>query len=575
MSTWGSGPDARREEADARLLTSSGTGHTRVRRRWLRLKQFQRLLGLTQFRSVHTRIRCLFLLAVLAFGCVVVRVGALQVLSFTRFSNLAKRQHEHTLTIPALRGTIYDSQGRPLAMTVMSESVVANPRQMSAADKVEVATALAGMLDVNLVFIQERLSRDKAFVWIQRQLTRERALDVRAQNLPWVHLVKEPKRVYPAGSLASHVLGYVGIDHTGLEGLEATFDSQLGGAHGERRVARDGKGRQLYHEFLSYRPPVDGHQIILTIDAAIQAIAEEALDAAYQKCKAIGGSVIVLDPKTGSILALANRPHFDPSALRSATADTRRNRAVTDVFEPGSVFKAMMASALLDAGLVTPEEEFFCEHGEFRTVGRHILHDHRPHGTLPFTDVVAFSSNICMAKAAQRLEPQQLHAYVERFGFGQRADIDVPGEVKGIVHAPEDWSKLSPFIIPIGQEVGVTVIQMASAMGAIANNGILLKPHVVKAIHARDGRLIKAFRPTVREQVITPSAAAITRALLVGVVERGSGRMARVKGFDAGGNRDSTEVGRRWNVLAQEIYCHICRFCSSGGSRISHHRYIG
>jgi len=494
-----------------------------------------------RFRSVHARIRLLVWVLTGALLCTLGRAAYLQIALAPKFATLARRQHELYLTLPPLRGTIYDRQHRPLAMTVWADSVAADPRHMDHAAKVTVTEALTRTLHLEAAFVQERLGRDKAFVWIKRQLANDEALRLRALELPWVYLVKEPKRLYPAGTLASHVMGYVGVDHNGLEGIEAHYDPFIAGERGFQRIYRDGRGRVLYHHVLAYEPPRDGYELTLTIDAVIQAIAEEALDAAYRRWKAQGGSVIVLDPRTGAVLALANRPTFDANAPADLAPDVRRNRAVTDLMEPGSVFKAVVAGALLEAQRVTPDDRFFCEQGEWWTVGRRILHDVKPHGWLTFREVVAMSSNIGMVKAAQRLEPPQLYHAIRRFGFGSPTAIDLPGEVAGIVHPPSQWSRLSPFAIPIGQEVGVTAMQVAVAMSAIANGGLVLQPHVVQAITTREGTRIETRGTRFSGRALSTEVAAQLRELLIGVIERGSGKAAKVRDFLAGGKTGTSQ----------------------------------
>ena len=490
---------------------------------------------------MHARIRVVVWVLTGVFACVLLRIGLLQVTLASQFTRLARRQHELRLPIPPLRGTIYDRTMRPLATTLLTDSVAADPRHMDRAAKEEVARELTRALHLEPAFVAERLSRDKSFVWIKRQVPREQALELRGADLPWVYLVKEPKRFYPGGTLASHVLGFVNIDHQGVEGIEQLHHQELAGFAGTQRLYRDGRGRLLRHELLEYQPSMDGYDVVLTLDAVIQAIAEAELDRAYHDTRAKGGSVIVLDPKTGEILALANRPTFDPNAPGLATPEERRDRAVTDLMEPGSVFKAITASALFDLGLVTPTDTFFCENGKFHTIGHRILHDHTSHGTLTFREVIALSSNIGTVKAAQRLRPEQLYTYIRRFGFGERSGVDLPGEIPGMIHPPSQWSKTSPYAIPIGQEVGATVMQMAVGIAAIANGGYVLRPHVVKAIYNRQGERIAAYGAAFHSRAIATATAERLLPLLVGVIEEGTGKAAKVQGFLAGGKTGTAQ----------------------------------
>lgn len=496
---------------------------------------------LARHRSVHARIRIMVWVLTGLLACVALRIAWLQVTLSSKFAGLARRQHELRLPIPPLRGAIFDRTMRPLATTLLTDSVAADPRHMDRAAREEVAGTLIRVLHLPPAFVQERLRRDKSFVWIKRQISREQALALREADVPWTYLVKEPKRFYPGGSLASHILGFVDIDHQGMEGIEQLHHRELAGLAGTQRLYRDGRGRLLQHQMLEYQPAIDGYDVVLTVDAVIQAVAEAELDRAYHETHAKGGSVVVLNPKTGEILALANRPTFDPNTPGHATPDERRDRAVTDLMEPGSVFKAITASALLDLRLVEPTDTFFCENGQFRTVGKRILHDHTSHGTLTFRQVIALSSNIGTVKAAQRLRPEQLYTYIRRFGFGERSGVDLPGEIAGMISPPQRWSKTSPYAIPIGQEVGATVIQMAVAMAAIANGGTVLRPHVVKAIYDRQGQCLAMHGAALRTRAIAAETADRLLPLLVGVIEEGTGKAAKVQGFLAGGKTGTAQ----------------------------------
>ncbi|MBI3087993.1 MAG: penicillin-binding protein 2, partial [Candidatus Omnitrophica bacterium] len=254
-----------------------------------------------------------------------------------------------------------------------------------------------------------------------------------------------------------------------------------------------------------------------------------------------GGSLIVMDPHTGEILALAHQPGVDPNQPAEASADARRNRAVTDIMEPGSVFKIVAASALLEEGLVRLDERIFCEQGQFRTVARHILHDHTPHGWLAFKDVIAYSSNIGTAKASQRLTPDALYRYIRAFGFGRKTAVELPGEVNGIVPPPARWSKLSPFIIPIGQEVAVTPLQLAVMTAVIANGGWRVSPHLVARVQDAQGEVIRAYEAPARERVVRAETAAQVEQMLISAVESGTGRLANVQGLTVAGKTGTAQ----------------------------------
>jgi len=287
--------------------------------------------------------------------------------------------------------------------------------------------------------------------------------------------------------------------------------------------------------------PEDGYDLVLTIDSVVQQVAEEALEWGVKKYHAKGGSVVVMDPETGAIQAMANAPSFDPNAPAGSPAENRRNRAVTDLFEPGSIFKIVAASALLEEGRITPDEPIFCENGAYPTVAHHILHDHQPHGTMPFHDVIKYSSNIGTAKAAQRLSPDELYRYIRAFGFGRKTGIDVPGEINGLLNPPAKWSKLSPYIIPIGQEVATTPIQLAVMTAVVASGGLRVRPHVMDRIQTSDGRVARTSGIENPIRVISPKTAGTMQTILRSVVESGTGQLANVQGLTVAGKTGTAQ----------------------------------
>lgn len=341
--------------------------------------------------------------------------------------------------------------------------------------------------------------------------------------------------------LASHVLGFVDVDHRGLEGLELDLNSALRGQPGWRSTVRDAKGDALIGPWTVETAPRDGLDAVLTIDSVVQAVVEEALDWGMKKYHAQGGSIVVLDPRTGDVLAMATRPGYDPNEPAGAALEARRNRTVTDLFEPGSVFKVVTAAALLEEGRILPSEMVDCGQGEYHTVGSHILHDHTPHGLLSFHDVIVLSSNIGTAKAAQRLSREELYRYITAFGFGRKTGIDVPGEVSGMVPSPARWSGTSHWNIPIGQGVAVTPIQLASMMATIANGGVRMPPRVVRRLGTPQGRVVYEAPVGTGERVIRQETAEILHQMLVGVVESGTGRLAKIQGLAVAGKTGTAQ----------------------------------
>jgi len=356
-----------------------------------------------------------------------------------------------------------------------------------------------------------------------------------------VGIMEEPKRSYPHGRLASHVLGFVDIDQHGLESLELAFNGTLQGQDGWRSTLRDARGQMLIGPWTTQTDPIDGYDLVLTIDSVVQQVAEETLEWGAKKYHAKGGSIIVMEPATGAIMAMANSPSYDANAPADVPTDRRRNRAVTDVFEPGSIFKIVTAAALLEEGRITLEEQIFCENGAWPTPGRHTLHDHRPHGLLSFHDVIRLSSNIGTSKAAQRLKPDELYRYILAFGFGQQTGIDLPGEVKGLLAPPVRWSRLSPYMIPIGQEIAATPIQLAVMTAIIANGGLRVRPYVVDRIQTPDGRVVRSHGDPERIRVISPETAGILQQILSTVVASGTGQLANVQGLTVAGKTGTAQ----------------------------------
>ncbi len=490
-------------------------------------------------RTTNERILNIWLVSLGLLMGLWMRCFWIQGVASRRYTAVLSAQHRLRTVLPAQRGTIYDRSGRPLALSVLAPSVFANARQIVA--KRQTAERLAAIVPRDVTRIQRRLERDKGFVWIARQLEPEVASQVLDLKMVGLGMMEEPKRRYPHGHLAGHVVGVVNIDGRGLEGLEMTFNSLLHGQNGWRSTLRDAKGNILIGPWTAQSPPVNGLDIVLTIDSVVQQLTEEALAWGVKTYHAKGGSVVVMDPYTGAIFAMANWPVYDPNEPGRSLAEHRRNRAVTDLFEPGSIFKIVSAAALLEEGKVSPEENVFCEQGTYRTVAGHILHDHKPHGMLSFHDVIKFSSNIGVAKMAQRLSPEELYRYIRMFGFGQKTAIDVPGEVNGIIQPPTRWSKLSPFIIPIGQEIAATPIQLAVMTAVVANGGMRVRPYVVERIQSSDGSVIRvpSTEPPVR--IIRESTAKILQGMLSSVVESGTGQLASVDGLQVAGKTGTAQ----------------------------------
>ena len=499
-------------------------------------------------RHKRTRLYLVFLFVVFSLGFLILRLAYLQAFQNEFFVSFASRQHNFMVEEPPKRGVIFDRNKRELAINIELMSLYAVARDIT--DKEHVASKLEPILKVSRGFLLDRLNKDKAFVWIARKLSPDQVKQIKELNVRQLQFVRESRRSYPNKDLASHVIGFAGMDNKGLEGLELLYDDYLKGKPGWRLSKKDAKQRELAYAELDQLLPVDGYQLVLTIDEMIQAIAERELEKACKKYNAVGGSIIVMDPNTGDILAMANNPSYDLNEPGASPNDSRRNRAITDIFEPGSVFKVVTAAAALEEKLVNFDDKFYCENGIANFSG-HILHDHTPHGTLSFKNVIAYSSNIGTVKVALKVGPKRLYKYITLFGFGKPTGIEILGEVSGMLSHPSKWSKFSISSIPIGQEVSVTAIQLAQAMSAVSNGGILMKPRLVKEIRDSKGVLIKSFEPTMKWRVVSQETSDKLKILLNGVVELGTGKAADIKEYRSGG-----KTGTAQKVEPNGLYSH-------------------
>jgi cell division protein FtsI (penicillin-binding protein 3) len=452
-------------------------------------------------------------------------------------AGIASKQHNLFVELEPRRGTIYDVNLKPFAVNIAADSLYASPPEIK--DKQAVIQKLIPILNTNHSYLKDRLYRRKSFIWLARKLSPQQAEAIKKLNIKGLGFIKESKRCYPNSYLASQIIGFAGLDNTGLEGLELTCDKYLKGEDGFALFLRDARQKRLdlWEKMVL---PKDGYDLVLTIDGVIQYIAERELNKVFKVFHAKAATIIVVNPHTAEILALANRPTFDPNAHAFVSKDQIRNRAICDLFEPGSVFKIVTAAAALEEKRVTESDNFFCENGAYK-VATHILHDHRPHGWLTFREVIEQSSNIGTVKVAQMLGPDILYRYIRLFGFGAKLGVDLPGEIPGMLRDPLRWSKISISAIPIGQEVGVTALQLVMALSVIANGGQLMKPYVIREIRDKYGETIKEFSPLVIRKVISIDTASRLKQILAGVVEEGTGKLAKLRGFSAVGKTGTAQ----------------------------------
>ncbi len=487
--------------------------------------------------DLRTRVLILAALLAVAFGGLTGRLAWLQVVKRAELAQLAERQYSRTVVLHAQRGPIVDRHGTPLASSTPTESLFVQPRAVG--DPVRVAARVSPVIGVPPAEVRQALTSPRPFVWLRRKLPPAVAAEVRALREPGLGFLPEPLRLYPSRELAAHVLGFEGVEG-GLEGVERALDAELAGTPGKAVVGRDALGREVTAQHV-LRPPKPGHGVMLTIDRTIQYIAEREIDAAYRRTGAKAAMAVVLEPRTGDVLAMAIRPTFNPNTfLEAPSKDAWRNRAITDPFEPGSTFKVILAAAALEEGVVRPDERIYAENGSITLAGT-TIHDWKKYGWLTFSEVLQNSSNVGSIKVGLALGRERYYRYMSAFGFGAPTGVGLPGESRGQLRDPKRWSLLSLPTMSLGQEVSVTALQMVAAFGAIANGGTLMQPRLVRATFDADGREVRRFEPRAVRQVVSPETARALTRILVRVVEAGTGHNAAVPGYEVAGKTGTAQ----------------------------------
>lgn len=454
----------------------------------------------------------------------------------------AQERQISTIPMPARRGFILDRRFRVLAGSQDLPTVFADPRFVE--DRAAVARRLSDLLDIPAREIRARLDQPTSpgYVVIARQVDSQIVRQIAEEQIPGIGIQNEPVRTYPMGALASHVIGFVGRDGVGLEGVEAHFESFLRATPGKRDVYRDVRRRAVFPVPDSSVPPRDGDSVVLSIDAAIQEMVEKAVAEQVRHYQAECGMGLVMDPRTGEVLAMTNYPTYSPTEIAAAPAERRRNRLLTDPVEPGSVFKPFIMVTALAEGVTTPTETIFCENGLY-SVGKRRLHDHHPYGFLTAAEVLAKSSNIGMAKLGQRLGNQRMYEALYALGFGHPTGIDLPGEDNGLLMPLKKWDSFTTTSVPMGQEIAVTPIQIATAFCALVNGGRLLQPRVVLAVIDRSGKLVKDNSRVIdKGQKINSTAAETIRKLLIGVVTDGTGKPCDLDKWQVMGKTGTAQI---------------------------------
>lgn len=477
-------------------------------------------------------------MAVLA--SLIVRLVQLQVVRGGRLQTIAERQRLATIVLEPHRGRLLDRRGRPLAINVEATSVYAVPSAIR--DRAAFAARIAPVIGVREDEVLRRLQGGRHFVWLARKIPPEVLAQIKSLALGGqIGFRIEDRRAYPGGAAAAHLLGFVGIDNQGLAGVELAYEQTLRGKTGEAVAAHDGIGRILVDTQRTVEAPVDGADLLLTIDQVIQHIAERELDAAVKRTRALRGSVIVMDTRTGEILALAARPVFDPNAGPAASPALWMNRAVSEVYEPGSTFKVFLTAAALDSGLVGPGEQFFCD-GAIK-VGGHVIRDgtERTHGWQTMSDVVKNSCNIGAAQIASRLGRTTFYRYIRAFGFGEPSRIDLPGEVAGLVRPPSGWRGPGLATISFGQGISVTPLQLLTAAAALANNGVVVRPSVVRGVRDTEGRTTEVAGAQPGRRAVRAEVARAVLSMMASAVEHGTGALARIEGYPVAGKTGTAQ----------------------------------
>lgn len=488
-------------------------------------------------KDARSRLYIFGLILVIWISAVCFRLVQLQVINYGDWIQRAQRQHQRTIEVSPSRGIIYDRSGHELAMSVMVDSIFAVPSEVR--DKATAASLLANVLGTDAHEIVTRLSTAKSFCWIARKVDAETSDRIRALGLKGIYTQKEPKRFYPKRELAAQVLGYVGLDDEGLGGIEREFDDDLRGHSGKMMITRDARGFRLGR---TERQPEPGANVVLTIDEKIQYIAEREIDVAMAETKAVGATIVVQNPRTGEILALANRPTFNPNTFNSVPdVKALKNHAVSDVFEPGSMFKTVTVSAALEEKVTKPDDKYDVSQG-FIVVGGARMRDAHRMGVLTTAEVIAKSSNVGAIKIGMKLGEDRLYKYIRSFGFGQQTGVELPGETRGLVKPVKAWSKTSIGAMSIGQEIGVTPMQVISAVSTIANDGVYNAPRIVAGMTPPNkGPQQIVYHPAEPRRVISTLTAAQMKQMLEDVVLFGTARRAILDGYTSGGKTGTAQ----------------------------------
>lgn len=517
--------------------------------------------------TIRKRVACLFLIiSVIMMGL----IGRLLYLQFYKSAWLAENavdQRIREIPVEAKRGIIFDRHGRELAVSVSTESVYAIPAEIR--NHEETAARLAAILALDENNLRNKLKKRQAFTWIKRKIDPETARQVQMLNLPGIGLTQESQRYYPHDNLAAHVLGFNGIDSQGLDGVEMTFDSYLKGRSGSIVIEYDARGREIPQASHRFVPPVEGNNVYLTIDLVIQQIIERELDRVMKETQAKAATIIAIDPRDGGILALANKPDYNPNKFSEFSPKLWRNIAVSNVYEPGSTFKIITTSAVMSEHIVKADERFY-DPGEVEVQGRHIhCWKHGGHGSQTFAEVVQNSCNVGFVNVGLRLGRDPFYRYIDAFGFGRATNIDLPGEAKGLMIERTKATPINIATMSIGQSIAVSPVQLVTAAAAVANDGQLLRPQIVREVKDKSGQTVRGFQPDVVRQVLDPTTTKQVKEILESVVTQGSGRNAYIEGYKIAGKTGTAQKVGAGGYLPDKYVASFVGFAPADNPQVA------
>ncbi len=485
------------------------------------------------------RIRLIGGIFVFFFAITSARAFYLQIVKKEQLVKLAEKQHQKIVPLTPVRGTIFDRNNAPLAVSIEMDSCFAEPRSID--NIADTAARLAPLLRIPRPVLVSKLNGSKNFAWLERRMPPDLVQKIKGLDLDGIGFVKETKRFYPNGEVAGHVVGFTGLDPDGLEGIELKYNSTILGSTGYLVTERDALGRDVDQKGTVVTKAAKGENVTLTLDKNIQYITEKELAKAVTASGAKGGMAIVMEPQTGRVLAMANYPGFNPNSYYRYSPQFLRNKTIVDSFEPGSTFKVFLISAALEEKVVSPNDAFNCENGSY-SIGGRVIHDTHKYSRLSVADILKYSSNIGAAKIGARLGQERLYSHLKDFGFGSRSGIDLPGEAYGYLRDGGQWMGVELATISFGQGVSATALQLTAAISAVANGGLLMKPYLVERISDENGNELEQVVPQVKRRVISPETAATMARLMEGVTsEGGTGMNAAVEGYLVAGKTGTAQ----------------------------------